>query len=529
MVKEIRNQVYCMTFVLGMLMCLGLWQMDFIVNAISANLFLNISIFATFGFGTYVAYTNVLSLKNECLAYHALREDYEDVLNSQSQDTADPSWRYYRCNDDAIVFAKPRILEQPFQIISEEIARTNNLSMSTGVMQNLLDSIDDRLDERRSLIQYVTGVLIFLGLIGTFVGLMVTLGSVGGIIGSLDLTGGAGAAAIQGLMEDLKVPLQGMATGFSSSLFGLVTSLALGLMARFANRASGILKMEFETWIAGVAKVDSETGNSSVSSPANMERQLSLMMRVARLALVSNSRVVNSVERVSEAMDQMREMHIDSQKVTREFAESLCNMTSSQVLTNKALAAIGENLENRQEIMSVVDELKYDADRQRTVFESIEKSLDDLSSRQARLQENAHEDRKHFLKRDELNWVMQEAQDKLHGEFGRLSFSVDSLSGALSEINDNIKSSSNQISMSQDKIFKESQELRDKLGIAIEHSRTSIAEAEKLEKSNVDDLSIGGIKERLLSTFPAEKVNEDPELSKPAKRKRGFSLFRRSA
>ena len=67
MVKEIRNQVYCMTFVLGMLMCLGLWQMDFIVNAISANLFLNISIFATFGFGTYVAYTNVLSLKNECL------------------------------------------------------------------------------------------------------------------------------------------------------------------------------------------------------------------------------------------------------------------------------------------------------------------------------------------------------------------------------------------------------------------------------------------------------------------------------
>ncbi|WDR01583.1 MotA/TolQ/ExbB proton channel family protein [Devosia algicola] len=123
----------------------------------------------------------------------------------------------------AVVFEKPEVLGHAYQLISEELASGRDVSVSTGTMQTLIDSIQLRLDERRSLTQYIAGILILLGLIGTFIGLIDTLASVGKILGDLDISGTDPTTAIATLLGNLQIPLRGMAVGFSSSLFGAVS------------------------------------------------------------------------------------------------------------------------------------------------------------------------------------------------------------------------------------------------------------------------------------------------------------------
>jgi hypothetical protein len=107
----------------------------------------------------------------------------------------------------------------------------------------------------RGLVGYVSGLAIFLGLIGTFVGLMEMVHSVGGIIGSL---AGANASpeSIQNLIKALQAPLTGMAQGFSASLFGLFASLVLSLIGRFANSANYSVKEQFESWLTSVSQLE---------------------------------------------------------------------------------------------------------------------------------------------------------------------------------------------------------------------------------------------------------------------------------
>src|SRR5690349_23191506 len=101
--------------------------------------------------------------------------------------------------------------------------------LSIAAMRSLLDSIGARLDEGREILRYMAGLLVFLGLLGTFWGLIDTVGSVGGIIKSLR-TGQDTAALFDELKNSLAGPLQGMGLSFSASLFGLAGSLVLGFL-----------------------------------------------------------------------------------------------------------------------------------------------------------------------------------------------------------------------------------------------------------------------------------------------------------
>ena len=102
-------------------------------------------------------------------------------------------------------------------------------SLSTMSMTSILDSISSRLDESREISRYLIGLLIFLGLLGTFWGLLKTIISVEGVIQGLSVT--AETASLFGdLIAGLQAPLSGMGTAFSSSLFGLSGALVLGFL-----------------------------------------------------------------------------------------------------------------------------------------------------------------------------------------------------------------------------------------------------------------------------------------------------------
>src|SRR4029079_3254651 len=107
--------------------------------------------------------------------------------------------------------------------------QAGSMSISAATMRTLLDSIGIRLDEAREISRYMTGLLIFLGLLGTFWGLIDTVSSVGGVINNLKV-GGDANAVFDSLREGLAAPLSGMGISFSSSLFGLAGSLVLGFL-----------------------------------------------------------------------------------------------------------------------------------------------------------------------------------------------------------------------------------------------------------------------------------------------------------
>ena len=122
---------------------------------------------------------------------------------------------------------RPTLLAPMAAILGGE--RTGRMSISQQTMRHLLDSIATRLDEARDISRYMTGLLVFLGLLGTFWGLIETVGSVGKVIEGLKVGGDAGSL-FDTLKEGLAAPLAGMGISFSSSLFGLAGSLILGFL-----------------------------------------------------------------------------------------------------------------------------------------------------------------------------------------------------------------------------------------------------------------------------------------------------------
>ncbi len=108
-------------------------------------------------------------------------------------------------------------------------------------MRSLLDGIRLRLDESREISRYMIGLLIFLGLLGTFWGLLDTVVSVGNVIGGLSAGSGDLSAVFDTLKRNLQGPLAGMGTAFSSSLFGLGGALVLGVLDLQAGHAEPLL------------------------------------------------------------------------------------------------------------------------------------------------------------------------------------------------------------------------------------------------------------------------------------------------
>ena len=142
---------------------------------------------------------------------------------------------------------RPTLLAPMAAILGGE--RTGRMTISQQTMRHLLDSIATRLDESRDISRYMTGLLVFLGLLGTFWGLIETVGSVGKVIDGLKVGGDAGAL-FDTLKEGLAAPLGGMGISFSSSLFGLAGSLILGFLDLQSSQAQNRFYTDLEDWLA---------------------------------------------------------------------------------------------------------------------------------------------------------------------------------------------------------------------------------------------------------------------------------------
>jgi hypothetical protein len=153
----------------------------------------------------------------------------------------------FRLADPGLAVERGPVLLAPMASILRD--RVGRMAMSSQTMRGMMDSIANRLDEARDMSRYMTGLLIFLGLLGTFWGLIETVGSVGKVIEGLKVGGDAGAM-FESLKEGLAAPLGGMGISFSSSLFGLAGSLVLGFLDLQTSQAQNRFYTELEDWLA---------------------------------------------------------------------------------------------------------------------------------------------------------------------------------------------------------------------------------------------------------------------------------------
>ncbi len=153
----------------------------------------------------------------------------------------------FRLADPGIAVERPPVLLAPMAAILRD--RVGRMSISSQTMRGILDSIATRLDEARDLSRYMTGLLIFLGLLGTFWGLIETVTSVGRVLENLR-PGGDAAAIFDSLKEGLGAPLTGMGIAFSSSLFGLAGSLVLGFLDLQTSQAQNRFYTDLEDWLS---------------------------------------------------------------------------------------------------------------------------------------------------------------------------------------------------------------------------------------------------------------------------------------
>src|SRR5690606_2111179 len=122
-------------------------------------------------------------------------------------------------------------------------------------MRSIMDSIGSRLDEARDTGRYMVGLLVFLGLLGTFWGLLETITSVGTTISALDTSASESSMVFEELKTGLAAPLKGMGTAFSSSLLGLAGSLVLGFLELQASHAQNRFYNELEEWLSGITEL----------------------------------------------------------------------------------------------------------------------------------------------------------------------------------------------------------------------------------------------------------------------------------
>jgi hypothetical protein len=155
--------------------------------------------------------------------------------------------------------------------------RQRRLSLSATALRSILDGISARLDESRDITRYIVGLLIFLGLLGTFWGLLETIRAIAEVIGGLQVSSSGDTAQIfANLKSGLEAPLSGMGTAFSSSLFGLAGSLVLGFLDLQASQAQNRFYNDLEDWLSGATRLSGGigSGDGDQSVPAYIQALL---------------------------------------------------------------------------------------------------------------------------------------------------------------------------------------------------------------------------------------------------------------
>lgn len=282
-----------------------------LLTAFMANAPLNGLILGVFFLGALYNIRQVLQINPELSWIEGFRAKSAVRTTSSAQTTASP----------------PRLLSPLAAMIGDR----EEIKLSAMALRSVLDGIASRLDEQREISRYTIGLLVFLGLLGTFWGLLDTLGAIRGVIANIQVGGGDIGQMFDELKTGLEAPLAGMGTAFSSSLFGLAGSLVLGFLDLQTGQAQNRFYTELEDWLSSQAKLSAGTINveGDQNVPAYVEALLeqtaeSLENLQRTMARGEETRILTSdaLHQLSDKMSTITDFMQTEQVIMKKLAET---------------------------------------------------------------------------------------------------------------------------------------------------------------------------------------------------------------
>ncbi|MFM1813409.1 MAG: putative rane protein [Pseudomonadota bacterium] len=252
----------------------------------------------------------------------------------------------FRIADPGLAIDHKPVLLAPMATMLRD--RTGALSLSTSAMRSIMDSIGGRLDEARDTGRYLVGLLVFLGLLGTFWGLLDTIQSVGRTIAALDTKAADAGVLFDDLKSGLAAPLKGMGTAFSSSLLGLAGSLVLGFLELQASHAHNRFHNELEEWLSHITELTPGEAGSLEQLNRQLYTALFDMQRsigdVAERLGSGTGGDAQSVQDLNTGIQQLIAQMRAEQNIVRQWVDDQSNQSQEVVAV---LRHIAENLPRR--------------------------------------------------------------------------------------------------------------------------------------------------------------------------------------
>ncbi len=229
----------------------------------------------------------------------------------------------------------PRLLAPMAAMLGKRRSSGTQFSLSPTSTRSILDSIGARLDESREISRYLIGLLIFLGLLGTFWGLIKTIGGVSATLNTLNLDPGQDIVGLfENLKEGMASPLSGMGTAFSSSLFGLAGSLILGFLDLQSGQALNRFYNELEEWLSSVTRLHSGRGDGDTPEGGDAPAYVSALLE----------QTAESLDRLNTVLDRNFVNHRQIDEKISTLADRLLSMVDRIGAEQRQLGTLIESL-----------------------------------------------------------------------------------------------------------------------------------------------------------------------------------------
>lgn len=162
---------------------------------------------------------------------------------------------------------------------------------------------------------YLVGLLVMLGLLGTFVGMVVTLN---GAVLALEST-----TELHAIREGLAAPIKGLGLAFGTSVAGVAASAMLGLMSTLSRRERVHATRELDHQIATTFRPFSLVHNRQETYKALQQQAQALPLLVDRLQQMGEQ-LANMGQQISHTLvDNQQQFHQGVQGVMTELARSV--------------------------------------------------------------------------------------------------------------------------------------------------------------------------------------------------------------
>lgn len=231
---------------------------------------------------------------------------------------------------------------------------SKRLRLTTVSAQSLLDTVASRVEEHRDSTRYITNLLIYLGLLGTFIGLAIAIPQISEFIQSL-AEDRPTSNLFEVIIVGLEGPLGGMGLAFSSSLMGLIGSLVVGLLDLFVSNSQNRFYRTLEDWVSkitkiGVSQPGVEIQDESYSATPYSQEISDLLLEMRNLFIISE-------QNKAETMEAVRDMNLMFSRIMEYTEASTQDLESREQQSQNITNSLYQIVENQAQLSETLEKI----------------------------------------------------------------------------------------------------------------------------------------------------------------------------